>query len=72
MKNLEKDVINELKNYLIEIKNMIDTLNNDMRCDDEEKRKMAISIANELINSIDSAFSEEKMAGVIKQFQPIH
>ena len=51
---------------------MIDTLNNDMRCDDEEKRKMAISIANELINSIDSAFSEEKMAGVIKQFQPIH
>ena len=47
-------------------------LNKDMRCDDEEKRRMAISIAHELVNSIDSTFSEEKMVGVVKQFQSFH
>ena len=64
MKNNEKDeneiteeMINQMRNYLIGVKNMIDQINNEMQCDNGVNKKIAIYMANELIESVDGFVS---------------
>jgi hypothetical protein len=84
MKNNEKDekeiteeVINQMRNYLIGVKNMIDQINNEMQCDNGVNKKIAIYMANELIESVDGFVSNtdkinHKMLSLLKQSEPMH
>lgn len=84
MKNNEKDeieiteeMINEMRNYLIGVKKMIDHINHEMKCDNDVSKKMAIYMANELIESVNGFVSNtekinHKMLSILRQFESMH
>jgi hypothetical protein len=84
MKNNEKDeieiteeMINQMKNYLVGVKNMIDHINKEMQCNNGVNKKLAIYMANELIESVSGFVSDtdkinNKMLSLLKQCESMH
>lgn len=84
MKTNEKDeieiteeMINQMKNYLVGVKNMIDHINQEMQCNNGVNKKLAIYMANELIESVSGFVSDtdkinNKMLSLLKQCESMH